>query len=101
MGPELDRIIERHDRNHDAARHPRGEGDAVFQSRDGVERRDAAEQPLGFFGIAAENPDGSGNLATDFTAGLAVLAREQGRKVLGVALDARRNGHQRVMAKMG
>jgi hypothetical protein len=101
VGPEFDRIIERHDRDHDAARHPRGECDAVFQSRNGVERRNAAEHPLGFLGIAAEDPDGCGDLAADFAAGLAVLARQQGRKVLGVALDTRRNGHQCVMANMG
>ena len=91
VAPELDRIVERHDRRDDAERLAHGDRQRLLAAGDGVERHGAAEDALGLLGIAAEDARGDADLAGRLADALAVLAAEQHSERRLVRLDAPRH----------
>ena len=89
--PELDRVVERHDRRDHAERLPHGDRQRPLPSGDGVERERTAEDALGLFGIAAEDPRRDTDLTRRLADPLAVLAAKQHAERLLVRFDPPRH----------
>ena len=88
VAPELDRIVERHDRHDHAKRLARRDGNRLLAAGDGIQRHRAAEDALRLLGIAAEDARGDADLAGRLADALAVLAAKQLSEFGLVRLDA-------------
>jgi hypothetical protein len=101
VAPELDGVVERDDRDDNAQRLARCDGQRLLAARNGIQRHRFAKNALGLFGIATEDARGDADLAGRLTYTLAVLAAEQLSEPGLVLLDAPGDAFQDFIAPPG
>ena len=87
VAPQLDRVVERHDRGDHPERAAHGQGQRFLTAGNGVEWKGATEDALGLFGVAAKNAGRDADFTRRLANALAVFLAEQGAELCLIGLD--------------